>query len=151
MTIGNDLNLGQDSTNRRVTLSREARSTHVYVSGATGSGKSKFLEHLIWQDIVAWPRSKCGLLVLDPHGSLYDNIMARLAWYDSGVTKRPIVPIDLRRDDWVIAYNLLRERDGGDPSVVVNNFVQAIAHVWGKEGTIETPLFARWVSHILSV
>jgi hypothetical protein len=149
---GNDLNLGQDLANKRVTLSRDARSTHLYVTGATGTGKSKFLEHLIWQDIVAWPRSKCGMLVLDPHGSLYDNIMARLAWNDfPGTTKRPIVPIDLRRDDWVIAYNLLRERDGGDPSVVVNNFVQAIAHVWGKEGTIETPLFARWVSHILNV
>ena len=148
---GNDLNLGQDSRNGRVMLSREARSTHLYVSGATGTGKSKFLEHLVWQDIVAWPRTKCGMLVLDPHGSLYDNIMARLAWHDTPESiKRPIIPIDLRRDDWVIAYNLLRERDGGDPSVVINNFVQAIAHVWGKEGTAETPLFARWVTNILS-
>src|SRR4051812_4517016 len=49
---GNDLTLGEDSMNRQVRLSRQARSTHLYVSGATGTGKSKFLEHLIWQDIV---------------------------------------------------------------------------------------------------
>ncbi len=40
-----------------------------------GTGKSKFLEHLIRQDIVIWRKSKCGLLVLNPHGSLYDSLM----------------------------------------------------------------------------
>jgi len=152
LIFGNDLNLGISSqTKQSVMLSRDARATHLYVTGATGSGKSKFLEHLIWQDIVAWPKSKCGMLVLDPHGALYDNLMARLAWHEyPGSIQRPIVPIDLRRDDWIIGYNLLRQRKGGDPAVIVNNFVTAIAHVWGKEGTTETPLFARWVANILN-
>jgi hypothetical protein len=38
-------------------------------TGSTGSGKSKFLEYLIRQDIVSWRDSECGLLLLDPHGA----------------------------------------------------------------------------------
>jgi hypothetical protein len=30
----------------------------------------------------------------------------------SDIYKRPVIPIDLRRDDWVVAYNVLRERSG---------------------------------------
>jgi hypothetical protein len=34
--------------------------------------------------------------------------------------------------------------------VIVDNFVQAMAYVWGESGTDRTPLFARWASNILS-
>src|SRR5438045_5687447 len=103
---GNDLNLGQVSA-RNVTLGfpRTERDKHLYICGGTGTGKSKFLEHLIRQDIRKWSKSKCGMLVLDPHGSLYDNLINWLAWTE---LERPIIPIDLRQDEWVIAYNVIR-------------------------------------------
>jgi hypothetical protein len=89
------------------------------VTGSTGSGKSKFLEHLIRQDIVNWRKSECGLLLLDPHGAIYDGLMHWLprTSYISA-RPRPVIPIDLRRDDWVVAYNLLRQREQVVASVV---------------------------------
>jgi type IV secretory pathway VirB4 component len=59
---GNDL-LVATSVNggERLMLTKEQRSRHLYVTGSTGSGKSKFLEHLIRQDIVKWRDSECGL------------------------------------------------------------------------------------------
>ncbi len=144
---GNDLNLGSIAgTNSPLVMSRRDRSTHLYVCGSTGTGKSKFLEHLIRQDIREWHKNKCGLLLLDPHGSLYDGLIRWLAWHD---IDRPVIPIDLRQDDWVVAYNVLRQRPQSDPAVLVNNFVQAMAHVWGESGTERTPLFARWASNVL--
>jgi hypothetical protein len=144
---GNDLDLGTNAaTGKRVILSRDKRSTHLYVCGSTGTGKSKFLEHLIRQDILNWPKSKCGLLLIDPHGSLYDSLME---WMASQPLKRPVVPIDLRSDEWIVAYNMLRDRQGADPGVIASNFVQAMAHVWGASGTNETPLFALWAGNIL--
>ena len=146
---GNDLDLGLLSGREDVHLPfpRTARRTHLYVCGSTGTGKTKFLEHLIRQDILASRSSKCGMLVLDPHGSLFDSLIRWLAWSNM---KRPrIIPIDLRQDDWVVAYNVLRQRSQADPSVLVNNFVHAMAHVWGENGTQRTPLFARWASNIL--
>lgn len=127
-------------------LTREQRATHLFVCGSTGTGKSKLLEHLIRQDIIAHRKSKCGLLLIDPHGSLYDSLMRWLAW---NKIDRPIVPIDLRQDDWVVSYNVLRERPNADPAVLINNFVQAMAHVWGEAGIQNTPLFGRWASNVL--
>ena len=143
---GNDLDLGLLAGSKtRLRLSRTERDKHLYVCGGTGTGKSKFLEHLIRQDIVAWKKSKCGLLVLDPHGNLYDNLMRWLAW---NRIDRPIVPIDLRQDDWVVSYNLLRQRSS-DPAVLVDNITDAMAYVWGQGGTDQTPLFARWAGNVL--
>ena len=96
--LGNDLNLGSITGGKSsLIFSRTDRSKHLYACGSTGTGKSKFLEHLIRQDIMAWSKSKCGLLLLDPHGNLYDNL---IHWAAKLKLDRPIIPIDLRQDDW---------------------------------------------------
>jgi hypothetical protein len=150
MTIkrGNDLSIGRIAeTNCSLQLPRDSRDKHLYVCGATGTGKSKFLEHLIWQDIQNWYKSECGMLLIDPHGSLFDSLINRLT--SKGPSCLPIIPIDLRQNDWVVSYNALRKREVGDCQVVVDSFVQAMAHVWGQAGTDQTPRFAKWASSIL--
>lgn len=144
---GNSLQIGKTvGAQETITLPAAAREGHVYVCGGTGAGKSKFLEWCIRQDVFNWRDSQCGAIVFDPHGLLCQNIMAWVA--DCGI-ERPIIPIELRRNDWIISYNLLRRRKDADPSVVVANFVRALAHVWGEGGTDATPLFARWASVVL--
>lgn len=149
---GNDLDLGASANVAgKAHLSREARGRHLYVCGSTGTGKSKFLEHLVREDIKKWHESRCGMIVIDPHGSLYNSVISWLAWNEDVFKDLPIIPIDLRRDDWIVSYNMLRERSSADPAAVVGNFVQAMAHVWGESGTNRTPLFAKWAHHVLSV
>ena len=53
---------------------QEHRDAHFYVVGATRSGKTKFLETLIEQDI----KNGFGFGVLDPHGDLTENIKGYL-------------------------------------------------------------------------
>jgi hypothetical protein len=138
---GNDLVIAHNPRGSTLTLSAKDRSMHMYVVGATGVGKSKFLEHLVRQDIRNWRKSECGLLLLDPHGAVYDGVMQ---WLTRGsyIYDRPIILIDLRRDDWIVAYNLLRERRAA-ASVITANMVDALAYVWGALSTDATPLFAR--------
>lgn len=88
------------------------------------------------------------MLVLDPHGSLYDSLIEWLAWNDQTL-QVPIIPIDLRQDDWIVSYNLLRQRETADPAVLVDNITDAMAYVWGQGGTNQTPLFARWSGNVL--
>jgi hypothetical protein len=143
---GNDLILGKmPGRDRSLGLSRDQRDKHLYICGGTGTGKSKFLESLIRQDISNWSKSRCGMLVLDPHGNLYDNLVQWLAWNEFD---RPIIPIDLRQDDWIVSYNLLRQRTIAEPSVLIDNLIAAMAYVWGQSGTDQTPLFEQWAGNI---
>ena len=144
---GNDLILGNlPGRDHSLGLLRSERDKHLYICGGTGTGKSKFLENLIRQDIRKWSKSKCGMLVLDPHGSLYDSIINWLAWSDF---ERPIIPIDLRQDEWVVSYNVVRQRGLADPAVLIDNLTEAIGYVWGQVGTDQTPLFEQWVGNVL--
>src|SRR5690242_11589273 len=147
---GNDLLIGNSVIGAKpVVLTDEARRTHTYVCGSTGTGKAFFLENMMRQDMVAWRRIEWGLLLLDDHGSLYDNIVAWLAGPWQRV-ERPVVLIDLRDGEHVISYNVLRKRQAR-ASVVIEDFIKAIAYTWGASDTKETPLFARWASNILTV
>jgi hypothetical protein len=148
--LGNKLKLGLgDGKGVFLEMTPQMRSTHLYICGSTGTGKSKMLEYLIRQDIAKWPQYKCGLLVLDPHGSLYDSLINWVSWHAPDLKKVPIVPIDLRQTDWTVGYNVLRPRTKADPAVIVSNFVQAMSYVWGVDGTDKTPLFARIGSNVL--
>ena len=145
--IGNDVSLGKIAgRNEELILPRDARDKHLFVCGGTGAGKSKFLEFLIRQDIAAWRKSHCGLLLLDYHGAVYDSLMQWMAYHH---LNRPVIPIDLRRDDWIVAYNVLRKRASASTDVIVENFIQAMVYVWGQENTDSMPRFSRWAGNTI--
>lgn len=141
---GNDLILGDlvGGADEPITLSPDERALHTYVVGTPGVGKTRFLESLIQQDITNWSDSRAGLLFVDPDGESFDRLMG---WIDSRkfLLKRPILPIDFRRADDVVAYNPLRHREDIASDVVANNLALAIANVWGDASLDETPRFSR--------
>ncbi len=59
----------------KVWLPGQDRLNHIYILGATGSGKTKLIEHLIRRDILA----RRGWCLLDPHGDLANNVLQYLA------------------------------------------------------------------------
>ena len=54
-----------------VYIDDKQRLCHLYALGATNSGKTKFIESLIRQDIL----SMRGICLVDPHGDLTQNIL----------------------------------------------------------------------------
>lgn len=52
-------------------LNQEERRRHMYILGATGTGKSTMLLSMINQDL----KNKKGLCVIDPHGELIESIL----------------------------------------------------------------------------
>ena len=56
-------------------LDDKERLRHLYILGATGSGKTKLIESLIRQDV----SSKNGFCLIDPHGDLIQNVLDFLA------------------------------------------------------------------------
>ena len=57
-----------------VRMPHHDRSLHTYVLGATGTGKSALLYNMAVQDMQAGH----GLVVIDPHGDLHDQLLAAL-------------------------------------------------------------------------
>ena len=63
-----------DAHGRGVHITDRDRRRHVYVLGATGTGKSTLLLNMILQDIEAGK----GVCLIDPHGDLYEQVLRRM-------------------------------------------------------------------------
>jgi len=61
--------LDHDACGRPVRLTPEEREAHMHVIGSSGSGKSKFLEQMIREDL----GNRQGFCLIDPHGTLYEG------------------------------------------------------------------------------
>jgi len=141
------MKLGRNTRSRRdVTISEEDRRTHMHVIGATGTGKSKFLEHMIRQDILKGH----GVCLIDPTGALYDDLVK---WIESHrlYRKRKIILFDPSEDQWTFGFNPLMSHANVELSFLVDNMVNAFAKVWGGEDQNQTPRLKRFLRLILYV
>jgi len=103
------------------------RRVHFYVVGASGTGKSKFLEFLIRQDI----RKGNGFGVIDPHGDLIEDIKSYLALaLSKNELEEKVIPIDPTDEDYTVAFNPLEKIDGISPAEISAELVSAFKKIW---------------------
>lgn len=116
----------------------DRRRSHALVVGAPGSGKSKFLEWMIREDI----RARRGLCLIDIHGTLYEDVK-RWCAYNAYTASRRIILLDPSCGEYVKGFNPFRPRPGVAVDVQVAGMVQALVRVWGAENTDQTPTLER--------
>jgi len=110
-------------------IAEEDRATHFYVVGATGTGKTKFLEHLIQQDI----QNGNGFGVIDPHGDLIEDIKGLLIFRylptDPEISERVILidPTDTR---YTVTFNPLERVPGVSIPEQVNELISGFKKIW---------------------
>jgi hypothetical protein len=136
--------LGHDACGRPVTLSPEEREAHMHVIGSSGSGKSKFLEQMIREDL----KNRQGFCLIDPHGTLYKEV---LDYASHKVLGREIVLLDLSKPEFVIGFNPFRKAKDGDVSVQVDRRIRATMHAWGVENADQTPTLERTLRLIFTM
>lgn len=112
------------------------RSEHMHVVGATGSGKSRFLLHLIQQDIIEGR----GVCLIDPHGELYDHIVEWLSNREGLFKDRKIRLLNPSETDWSFGFNPLQVDNPLSLPTVVDATATGLSHVMGGENIRETPL-----------
>lgn len=130
------LMLGHGPDEAGIQLSSDDRQAHTHVIGSSGSGKSKFLEWMMRQDL----RSGQGFCLIDPHGTLYRDILNFCGYK---VLERDIVLLDLSNPSNITGFNPFKKASEGDVSVQVDRRIAATMHAWGVEGTDETPTLER--------
>jgi hypothetical protein len=128
--------LGEEANGKPVRIDPKTRSTHLHVIGSSGEGKSKFLEHLIRQDII----NNNGLCLIDPHGYLYNDLVR---WAETkGMLDRTrpkkIILFDPGAENWTFGFNPL-STGGKDISYHVDAMVNTVAKAWGDEDQTKTP------------
>jgi TraM recognition site of TraD and TraG len=145
--FSNDINLGLNGDGRSVVLQKERRGRHTICLGVTGAGKSKWLEYIIRQDLLAYHRSQCGVAVFDPHGKLYDNLLAFAA--SKGLDHLPVIPFDCRRLDWLVSFNPLKARSNIESDTIISGCMESLLFAWDQWTTNPTPRLEKWLRFIL--
>jgi TraM recognition site of TraD and TraG/Helicase HerA, central domain len=140
----NSLFLGYDAKGRPIRLSPRDREIHMHVLGSSGSGKSRFLEWMIRGDL----KNRQGFCLVDPHGELYDAVVAYCARHH---VDREIILLNLSEPENIVGFNPFRHAAGGDVSVQVDRRVIATMHAWGVENADQTPTLARTLRLIYTV
>ena len=113
-----------------VGLSEEQRSRHLYVVGASGTGKSTLLLNGILQDLTAG----AGLAVLDPHGDLVDEILRRCPPDRAG----DVVLLDPADAEHPIGFNVLTAHSELERTLLSSDLVSVFRRLstsWGDQMT----------------
>ena len=121
----------------RVFLSPQERKKHLYVLGITGKGKSKFLEGLILQDILAGR----GCAVIDPHSDLVRNTYAHLNTkkiFAEPAFRKRIVYLDITHQNGLLPFNILATK--GNAYDIAQLVIEAFRRTW-PETLKEAPQF----------
>jgi hypothetical protein len=108
-------------------LSDQQRATHTHVIGQPGTGKSRALESWIMQDLEA----DRGVGVLDPHGDLFQNLLARIAHMPE-VWERLVI-IDPCNSKWVVSFNPLEAIRGFSQERLSLFLTDVIIKIWNLE------------------
>jgi hypothetical protein len=121
----------------RYRLPNYARDTHVYIIGASGTGKSKFLESLFVADVLAGR----GCALVDPHGDLATDVLAHLlskGYFTSPEHVRRVIYFDPTRTEATIPFNVLRT--GLPAYTIANQVIEALRRTW-PQSLREAPRF----------
>lgn len=128
----------------RVYLQDEARKHHTHIIGASGTGKSKLMEYMIKQDI----RNKKGVLLLDPHGELFDNV---LAWAVKRGHASRLIIIDPNIKDYSVGLNYLEyDREQYNAAQHVENVIYELGRI-REEDITKTSYIYRFMVRFLQL
>jgi excisionase family DNA binding protein len=104
-----------DGKVRAVALSSAQRLRHFHCIGSSGSGKSTLLLSMAIQDI----EQGNGFAVLDPHGDLVDDIMARIPESRA----KDVVLFDPSDEDFPVGFNVLSAHSELERTLLASDFV----------------------------
>lgn len=134
----------------RFNISEQVRQFHMYVTGLTGRGKSKFMQNLIVQDILAGR----GCAVIDPHGDLAKDVLRSVIGsnsYNESRFMERVLYVAPRRRDYIIPFNVLaRPSPQIETYEVAQRVISAFMRTWART-LLEPPRFQQIMRSSLAI
>ncbi|MCK6576710.1 MAG: type IV secretion system DNA-binding domain-containing protein [Anaerolineae bacterium] len=125
-----------------ITQGLDDRRRHSYVVGKTGMGKSTLLQTLILQDIDAGR----GVFLLDPHGDLCDDVLARIPSH----RQDDVILLDPSDEEYPIGLNILQIEDEADRDRVVSDFIGLLIRLYDPHNyAVVGPIFQQTVRNAM--
>ena len=127
----NALHLGDNTHAGRtvpIQLPQDLRLRHIHIVGATGTGKSTLLLHLMKQDL----ERGAGFALLDPHGDLVDSVLA----FVPPSRRDDVIFFDPTDSDFPIGFNILAARSELEKTLLASDLVAVFARLsssWGDQ------------------
>jgi len=139
-----DILLGKNALNGKdVFLKQKGKEVHMHIIGSSGAGKSKFMEHLMREDIKAGR----GFCLVDPHGDLYQNI---LKYVVRRRMEKRVILIDPNDEEWSVGLNYLEyNKEIMSSASHASSVMSGISKVFGGENTDIAPRLQRWERNTL--
>ncbi len=133
--------LGYDAEGQAILLDTATRLQHLQAIGMTRSGKSKFLEYLIRQDLI----KDHGMILMDPHGGHRDSLFNETLDFirlhrPSLFAQGKVLILSPNVDGQVVGFNPLAKLPGVELSVIADTLLSAFEQAWGGEDTQQRPL-----------
>lgn len=102
----------------------EDRLRHIYVVGKTGTGKSKFLNSLMIDDLRQWK----WMGVIDPHGDLIEEIIAHVPEH----RKNDVIIFDPTDEQFPFCFNPLDVKETESKQVLAKGFIDIFKKFFGS-------------------
>jgi hypothetical protein len=109
-----------------LTLDRARR--HVHIVGASGSGKSNLLLQLLLEDV----KQGGGIALLDPHGDLVDDLLARMPAHRID----DVILLDPADTDYPVGFNVLAAHSDLEKTLLSSDLVaifRRLSTSWGDQ------------------
>lgn len=126
-------------------FTEEDRENHIHILGGTREGKSKFLEHLIRQDI----NRGYGACLLDPsdNGDTAYKILRYCARI--GFEKVCLIDPHHRYGHFATVPCINPLREGAPPSAVIGDMMDTIRTLWGTKDFAETARIQKYLPAVI--
>ena len=141
--IGNNRHFQKRSST--VAFTRKDRQNHTHVIGSTGTGKSKFMELLMRQDM---RDRKAGFCLLDPHGSLYEEILLYASHNGKHLADRFVLFNPAEEREHVLGFNPIPDNATENIDYVLDMLISGCLKAWGQDNTDKTPRITKWLENI---
>ncbi|HEX2841383.1 type IV secretory system conjugative DNA transfer family protein [Hyphomicrobium sp.] len=133
--------IGYGRSNGHIYLPADARLAHLAVLGASGVGKSIFLESLAAQDIARGD----GVMLLDPHGPLAEAVLRHVP----PSRHNEVCVLDLADLSYPVGINFLEDVEPDRRAVVVDGVIASMRAIWHESWGPRMELILRHAARAL--